>query len=53
MKESKAKIEYDALYKSGIFFEFYPTYCGIWEYDKKVWIEEYKNLCKIRKASKI
>jgi len=53
MKESKAKIEYDGLLESGMFWEFYPDLTGFWDLDKIEFELEYARLCKMRKSTKI
>ena len=53
MKESKAKIEYNDILNSGMFWEFYPNLTGNWESDKDFWAVEYKQICKRRKGNKI
>ena len=38
----KYKLQYDALLKSGMFWEIYPTFSGIWDKDKKEFIKSIK-----------
>lgn len=42
------KSEYDALLKSGMFFEFHPNLTGLWEKDKAEWGKIYRKLKKNR-----
>ena len=37
----KYKKAYEDMLKTGMFFEWNPTMCGIWETDKEAWIKEY------------
>lgn len=46
---SGMKAEYDALLKTGMFFEFYPDLIGEWEKDKDQWRKIYRKLKKSRR----
>jgi hypothetical protein len=41
------KKEYDDMLATGMFFEWNPKMCGIWETDKEAWIKEYSEACEI------
>ncbi len=41
---SKAFQEYEALKKTGMFWEFYPDLTGVWAKDKAQWLKYYKKL---------
>jgi hypothetical protein len=41
------KKEYDNMLATGMFFEWNPKMCGIWETDKDAWIKEYSQACEI------
>ena len=42
--KDEAKIEYDFLLHSGMFWEFYPNLTGDYEKDKEEWKEEFNKL---------
>lgn len=42
--ESQWKLGYDNLLKSGMFWEFYPTFTGVWECDKSRYMRYINNL---------
>lgn len=44
--------EYQAVLKSGMFWEFYPELSGEWESDRDSFMEEYELLVEFRKESK-
>lgn len=44
--------EYQAVLKSGMFWEFYPELSGEWESDRESFMEEYEKLVEFRKESK-
>ena len=37
------KEHYNQMLSTGMFFEWNPDMCGIWETDKEKWIEKYAN----------
>jgi hypothetical protein len=41
--ETNYKFHYDAMLNSGMFFEWNPDMCGLWEADMVKWIEKYGN----------
>jgi len=41
------KKEYDDMLATGMFFEWNPDMCGIWETDKEKWIKQYADACEI------
>lgn len=43
-KRSKAEDDYWELFKSGMFFEFYPNLTGNYEKDKTFWLREHRML---------
>jgi hypothetical protein len=42
-KQPNYKFHYDAMLNSGMFFEWNPDMCGLWEADMVKWIEKYGN----------
>ncbi len=42
----KIKLEYEALLKSGMFYEFFPMLSGEWKKDKKSFIKQLKHFRK-------
>lgn len=36
------KIIYQSILKSGMFWEYFPEFSGVWDEDKKEWVKKYK-----------